>query len=358
MYLDHALRGGVIAALVLSLVTACPGGLIVDDDTDSTGDDDTTGLDDGWREEVLAQTSDGAVDVLFVVDNSCSMIEEQAALATHVETFIEALIDSAVDYHIGITVLDSWPGQPVVGELFGDPPYIDTTTQNPVTAFLANMTMGADGMGACEVGLEATYRCLTPPLVGGANDGFYREEAQLTVVVISDEVDASTTDECDPSLGWTEFVPWFTTLKGASGIERVHFGAIVGDRPDGCTSDWGDAWPGDGYLDVVDALGPDHSTFHSICDQDWSQVMTDLGTITLGLNTSFPLAELPIPGTLQVFLDPDGGGPEVEFQIYEDPTYSIDFAFVHDALANTLEFATHTAPPSGSTLRVTYQTAV
>jgi len=356
MVTERALRGVLLATFALALVTGCPGGLLVNDDDD--GDDDTTETDDGWREEVLTQSVGGAVDVLFVVDNSCSMIEEQNALIAGIGTFLQALVSSGADFHIGVTVLDNWAGQPNPGELYGTTPYIDTTTEDPEAAFIANMTMGAEGMGACEQGLEATYRCLTPPLVDGVNAGFYREDADLTVVIVSDEPDGSTDGSCEASITWTEFVPWFSSLKGADAIDRIHFGAIVGDRPAGCSSDWGDATPGDGYLDVVDALGSDNSTFHSICDQDWTQVMNDLGSTTAGLNTSFPLGELPIPGTLQVFLDPDGEGPDAEFQIYEDPTYSIDHAFVHDALANTMEFVPTTAPPSGSTLRVTYQTDV
>ena len=349
--------GGLLFAVALLFSPACPGGLLIDDDPGD--DDDSTGLDDGWREEVLAQTTAASVDVLFVVDNSASMVEEQNALLTNFWSFAQALVDSGVDYHIGITVLDDWPGQPAIGELFGAVPYLDTTTPDPVAAFAANMSMGADGMGSCELGLEATYRCLTPPLVDGVNAGFYRDEAHLSVVIVSDEPDGSTTGQCASALGWQEFVTWLASLKGACSVDQVHFGAIVGDRPAGCSSSWGEADPGDGYLDVVDALGTDHSTFHSICDQDWTQVMVDLGTATLGLATSFPLAEPPVPGTLQVFLDPDGPeGDEVEFQIYADPTYSIDYAFVHDALANTLEFSPQTAPPAGSTLRVAYQTQI
>ncbi|MDC0715549.1 hypothetical protein [Nannocystis bainbridge] len=59
----------------------------------------------------------GAVDVLFVVDNSKSMAQYQAALADAFPQFVDAMIDNlpkGVDLHVGITTTDFYctgPGQ-------------------------------------------------------------------------------------------------------------------------------------------------------------------------------------------------------------------------------------------------------
>lgn len=59
----------------------------------------------------------GAVDVLFVIDNSKSMGQYQAALADAFPQFVDAMIDNlpkAVDLHVGITTTDFYctaPGQ-------------------------------------------------------------------------------------------------------------------------------------------------------------------------------------------------------------------------------------------------------
>jgi len=314
-------------------------------------------LGETYLEDVFIQRTAEVSDILFVVDNSCSMQEEQQALMTNFWNFIQFFVDSGMDYHIGITVLDDHFSQPPIGQLLGATRFIDSETVDPVGAFTANMNMvGDDGYGACEVGLEASYRALTPPLVDGYNAGFYREEALLSIVIVSDEVDGSV-NGC-PAISYMEYIPWLTALKGAHSLDLIHFAAIVGDQPNGCDSSWGVADPGRGYYEVYTALGDEHATYFSICNQDWSEVMTKLGLEAAGLRTDFHLSLVPVEGTLQVFLDPDGvGGPEAEFEIFEDASYSSQYSFVYDRVSNSLQFTIDTMPPESAKLRVIYQVA-
>ena len=302
-------------------------------------------------EDDFTQTGDPA-DVLFVVDNSCSMLEEQQALMDNFASFFTYLQDNGIDYHIGITVLDDWQTQPPIGQLYGSTRYIEPTTPDPHGAFVANMTMGSDGMGACEVGLEASYRALTEPLLNGYNAGFYREEARLAIAVVSDEVDGST-DGCQ-AIGHTDYVSWLAALK-PDGLDRVLFAAIVGDQPSGCTSNWGDADPGDGYHEVAMAVGADHGEEHSICDHDWSSVMGRIGAWASAVQTVFELGAVPVEGTLVVTIDLDGAGPEAEFEAPLDPTYADDYAYAYDAADNAVVFHGTTAPPVGAVIRAVYE---
>jgi hypothetical protein len=326
-----------------------------DDADDDAGDDDSLDpIDDDDRHvDEFIQVAAAAVDVLFVVDNSCSMQEEQAALQSNFWNFIQFFVDSGIDYHIGITVLDDWQGQPPIGQLYGSIPYIDETTPDPVGAFTGNMTMGDEGMGACEVGLEASYRALTTPLIGGYNAGFYREEAFLLLVIVTDEVDGSTTG-CE-AIAHPEYIDWLSTLKGAAGLEQVHFAAITGDYPGGCSSSWGDADPGHGYYQVTTALGVEHSSLYSICEQDWSPMMVNLSLEAAGAQQSFFLSHIPVPGTLEVFLDRDGDGPENEFLLTDDPTYQVPYSYVYDAASNAVVFSPATAPEEGAVIRALYE---
>ncbi|MCH9688917.1 MAG: VWA domain-containing protein [Deltaproteobacteria bacterium] len=63
----------------------------------------------GEGETVLVLDVQRKVDVLFVIDNSGSMGEEQAVLAANFNTFVEVLerMDVGADYRIGITTTDN-----------------------------------------------------------------------------------------------------------------------------------------------------------------------------------------------------------------------------------------------------------
>ena len=350
----HASARPSLALVLVFVLGGCEstGSLTLDDD-DSAGDDDT-GVDP--EEDLFEVSSSGHADVLFVVDNSCSMIEEQNALADYFPALLEQFIDTNVDYHIGITVLDDYAGQPEIGMLYGSTHFIDTNTPNPEASFAGNMDMGANGWGSCEAGIDASYRALTEPLVDGYNAGFYRPDADLIVVIVSDEDDASNpASECPEQasyMGVDDFVPWFTTLK--TGEAEVYFAAIVGDDPAGCTSAWGDAERGAGYLDVVSALGPQMANFASICEHDWSDAMGNLAATASTLELAYPLTSTPDPDTLMVYLDLDGAGGSPEFVLTEDPTYSIPYAFVYDGGSNAVVFTQETLPPVGAVIRAEY----
>lgn len=344
----------LVAAVAALLLVGCSGSMSVgDDDTAAPQDDDSADTD--RVEDRFIQDAD-PTDILFVVDNSCSMEEEQNALMANFWSFMQVLADSGLDYHIGVTVLDDWETQSPIGELLGEPPFIDSLTEDPLGAFSVLVAdIGVEGVGQCEVGLEASYRALTDPLASGINAGFYREEARLTVVIVSDEADCSLSNDC-VAIQWPEYVPWLTTLKGATGLEKIFFAAIAGDLPDGCTSSWGNAEPGHGYWDVSAALGEEHGSFFSICEHDWSPVMSELGQQAASMQTSFPLSQVPLPQTLEAFVDPDGeDGPDGEFPIYEDETFTQPYGYRYDADANALVFADDTRPAVGALLRVTYE---
>jgi len=346
----------LLATLALLLMVGCPpGGVLVDDDAaddDAADDDDDSGP--AIQDDLIEIEGSGMADVLFVVDNSCSMAEEQTALMDNFFFFLDYLLATGSDYHIGITVLDDWQNQPPIGQLYGSTKYIDSDTPNPVDAFHGNMTMGDDGMGQCEVGLEATYLALTEPLLSDYNAGFYREEAELTVVIVSDEIDGSA-GECK-AIGHVDFTAWLSTLK-PTGLDRVHFAAIVGDYPGGCSSSWGDADPGHGYHEVVEALGPNHALEFSICEQDWSSVMTDLGMQATSPTLSFPLTLEPAPGTLVVYADLDGAGPTPEMTLTEDGSFTLPYSYIYDDVDNAILFDVTTVPPVGAVLRLHYEVA-
>jgi hypothetical protein len=211
---------------------------------ESSGDGDPSG--DG---DVPACVS--ALDILFVIDNSGSMTEEQARIATSVSSLIDPLDAAGVDWRIGVTTSDNGnPWCPVgvttpeAGNLvlsscttrleefvFGDAhpqdlvcnevctvdniEILPTTTHvdasksprpwvekiggttnllngvDPAAALACFLPMGINGCGY-ESQLESLYLSLRrTEIVEEDEYGFLRPGASLLVVIVSDEEDCS-----------------------------------------------------------------------------------------------------------------------------------------------------------------------
>ena len=159
------------------------------------------------------------IDILFLVDNSGSMAEEQMSLSNNFPAFINVLntIEGGLpDVHIGVISTNVGTGganiggcssasRPegddgnlltnmctgLTGQFISDikqPDGSRTTnyTGDLATLFTCMARLGTTGCGF-EQPLESIKRALSP----GKNPGFLREDAYLAIVIISDEDDCS-----------------------------------------------------------------------------------------------------------------------------------------------------------------------
>ncbi len=282
------------------------------------------------------QKASAEVDILWVVDNSASMQEEQVNLGNNFDSFISFIDASLIDYHIGVISTDMEDPNHS-GRLQGNPVVIDVDTPNPEAAFASNVQVGITG-GGNEMGLLAAYSALTEPLTSGDNAGFLRDTASLALIFVS--------DEDDHSYGDIEFYTrFFGTLKGIGNERQVIIAAIVGDEPDGCSGNDGEAAYGERYHLLVDAWG---ETSASICANDFSAELEQLGLTVAGLSRKFELSRDPDPDTVVVRVDAhDGNGFLV---IDEDPTTG--WRLQQDV--RTIFFDGEYVPPPQSTIEVEY----
>ena len=289
-----------------------------------------------WADEFQQRTI-AASDILFVVDDSCSMSEEQEALAANFDAFISNFVGTNLDYHIGVTraALEA-SGGPLTppsaewGQLESASDgsrWLSSETADIITEFNEMANVGTNGHN-CEMALQASFSALMDRAVsGGYNDGFYREDAHLTLVLLSDENDHGQ-DEAFPPLvpacggiDPQEYSDWFMGLKGYNHQDRLSFTAIVGGW-DGCNGE--DADPAPAYMEVVEAVG---GNFLSICAEDWSTFLTELGLEAAGLKKSFQLRRIPVEDTLVLTID--GEVPAEGVWSYDRQRNSIDFPIEH-----------------------------
>ncbi|MCA9569315.1 MAG: hypothetical protein KC656_15815, partial [Myxococcales bacterium] len=128
-------------------------------------------------------------------------------------------------------------------------------------------------------GRAAAYMALESNADHPDNHGFYRDLAELHVVFVTDTDDNST----QPTR--SEFMAWAANLKDSQ--RDVVFHAIVQRPADtGC----GFLRPGFDYLYYASQTGGVNGT---ICAQDWTPVLDDLGLQSSGLKQEFFLRNLP-----------------------------------------------------------------
>jgi hypothetical protein len=241
--------------------------------------------------DAFKQNSQPIVDILWVVDNSGTMRPEREELGQKFEKFLNRLLESGADYHIGVITTDMGDPQ-YAGKLQGFPAIITNQTDNPDLVFAANVEL-AETPNPKEKGLEAMRLALSEDMLdGGINDGFIREEAALFVIVVSDEDDQSKGEV-------RYYARWLEHIKGKGNENIVSFSAITGPQPDGCP----DAKVGTRYLEVQEQTG---GLAYSICAQDFGPVVDELGMNASGMKRKFYLSGVPYDETIEVLLYLEG----------------------------------------------------
>lgn len=137
-----------------------------------------------------------AVDILFVIDNSTSMQEEQDKLAKTFEAFIKELTKQEInDFQIGVITTDMFDSSHA-GRLVSkdNAPRIikrsELSAEAVIEAFKSNVNVGNKG-SQLERPFDAIRAALSPTLRNGWNKGLLREDAILAIVILSDEDDCS-----------------------------------------------------------------------------------------------------------------------------------------------------------------------
>src|SRR5687768_11484765 len=124
------------------------------------------------------------VDVLWIVDNSGSMQQEQTKLGNNFGSFIQYFTSLQLDFNMAVITSDVEVG--TKGQFVG--PVMNASTPNLTQAFLNQVNVGTGGSGQ-ERGLEAARLALSEPNLSGPNAGFLRSNAILAIIVVTDEED-------------------------------------------------------------------------------------------------------------------------------------------------------------------------
>ncbi len=263
---------------------------------------------------ILAGEGCKSMDILFVIDNSGSMAEEQQNLVTNFPKFIEVLEDyetggeGGLIYRVGVTNTEvqrsfsaNLIGIPMPmsqagadGALIGQSkcgfalPWIDGPGDNVADDFSCAAKVGITG-GGIEMPFAAIEAALGKQSDWGPNQGFYRkdEESLLVIIIITDEDDCSVENggtvvtaggvECDEAtskkLYTVEYIKDFLDEETGGEGRYVVIG-VAG--PTACGSQFGSATEARRIKRLVDMVSP-YGFFGDICQGDlWTSLQEAL----------------------------------------------------------------------------------
>lgn len=252
------------------------------------------------------------MDIVFVVDDSGSMSEEQSNLASNFPMFADVLLNYVnedgehIDFRVGVTTT----GRDIsysVSFGAGFPPmsfsemgddgalknncnvsrrWLEPTDPNLGMTLGCRANVGTSGPGT-EMPLLMAKWALGDRVADGTNAGFLRDDALLGIVMLTDEDDSSSTannytvDASNPNSGpMIDFQPadaiqFFDTLKGHR--SRWAAGVIAGETS--CNSGFGAAAEATRlkqFVQMTNANGTQQAVFSSICAGNLTTALSDV----------------------------------------------------------------------------------
>jgi hypothetical protein len=263
------------------------------------------------------------VDILWVMDNSGSMQDEQDALAYNFNAFISNFIEKNIDFKMAVTTTDG-SSYSKSGRMHGNSDDLTAiaAAQNQnkfMRDFSEAIKVGTYGSGT-EMGLE-TSRSFFDRYRDWA-----RDDAFLIVVYISDEEDHSK-DRV------SEYISALQSLKGSAGKVKAY--SIVTQEIKS-SKQWETI--GNRYMEVSRATGGEIADIH----QDFHQILSGFGFKILDLLDSFPLSGVPV-------------GTEISVTVNNQQLSS---GWTYDENSRSIKFDANTIPDEGEIIIAYYQKCV
>ncbi len=318
------------------------------------------------------------VDLLWVVDTSNSMAEEQTLLAEGFQEFVAGLQNLNIRFQTALTSTDVCeslsdgsqkvtpecptmsgrnPKTRLRGSFVGDKgrTVLKGTDPDVLSKFTSYAkSLGVEGSGF-EHGLSAANQAVKKSLLG-LNEPFIRKDAFLSVIVVSDEEDdgiglglfdksSNINYVAEGLTNWRyDHRDYIRDMEAVKGPGNFSVNAITGTRDNNgalCSSPSGSpVEEGTQYIAAAKATG---GNIESICSKKWD---TLLKKIASNLKTQISQIKLidsnVIKNTIEIYVDGDALNPKYWSYIAEQ---------------NSVSFSTFYNPPLGSKIEIKYLTA-
>jgi hypothetical protein len=282
-------------------------------------------------------TDPAVTDILWVVDDSGSMSEDQQAVADAASLFAQIMTTAGVDFRVAVTSTDCNDGTLGSAKFTTNMSQFQNNVQDPPCA-------------SSEYGLRAGWAAINKALNTSLPENErWRAESSKIVVFLSDEEDQEYED-CEPIWPWdppattcqAEVLSRYKDLYDSADVTCF---AIVGDIPSGCGGGSEGAGAGSGeagtaYVDLAYHTG---GSFGSICSPDLTPTMEEILRAAAGAASIYEMVQHPITSTLQVMIE--------GVAIPRDPSNG----FEYDGVSNTVVFYGDSRPSEGDDVVISYR---
>jgi hypothetical protein len=312
-----------------------------------------------------AASTNGKIDILWVIDNSGSMATSQANLAANFQRFISTFDTKGFDYRLAVTTTDAYLelfGAGAAQSVFRDGTdntshtgvfVVTPQTPNLSQTFLTNVQQGTFGSGD-----ERAFQSFKQALSNPANLPFPRPDAFLSVIMLSDEDDFShatpisfDNQYSNPALYTVDsYVAFLDSLTGATSVTRsmkynVNSISILDEA---CRTTLSNAFPGrkigTRYIDLSQKT---NGVQESLCG-DFGTAMSDISSKIIELVTQFFLTRVPNANSLSVTV---GGVAVPELTSSSPQPWN---GFIYHADTNSITFHGNAVPGPGAAIAVSF----
>lgn len=360
----------------LSTLVACSSDQVLHDQNKVYGEPNATGASSPEITDTYIQDPLDRFDMLWVIDNSGSMNDEQVILHDQFPVFYETIVQSNSDWHLGVITTDAFNGgNGDSGHLrtVGGHRWIEPHTPDALSVFQEMAFVGISGSGT-ESGLATSYRAIYESQGPGEfNEGFLRDNANLQITFVSDEddqtndpinlaeyihslelmekqkqfvIDGSEDELPDPNRAvglLNDMTPGARALFEQRALSNISTNAIVGMTGSGCVT----PSVGARYLGVRDNLG---GLAWPICQPNWKPQLEQMAFDSSLGQSEFYLSKIPVIDSIYVeYIYTTYDGTE----IHRVPERGTDWEYLDNR--NSIKFFDPEAvPPPLAKINITY----
>lgn len=246
------------------------------------------------RDFASAVTYNNKVDIVMIMDNSTSMLQYQNKFANETPGMLSALNRYGLDYHIAVVTTDMRPNA-TGGKFVGSPKYLTNGTSGLTSILQSRVVVGQAGSDLTR-GMDSVKTAMSPTYLTGDGAGFFRDDALLAIIVVTNGEDYS-------SLAANDYVNYFNALKppldtGARSWTLNFIGVTSISGNCSTSGDFKEA--GLKYMSIADSSG---GVKASICETTLSTAVSNVRARIVEILSAYHLDRVPNLATVVVTLN-------------------------------------------------------